>query len=82
MSDSDRSGGSKRGKALVFLIGVALIAVLAFVPVWKCPPCQGSGKTGLIGLDCSVCKTRGRAAAVPTLLEFYWSSIKFRSPVH
>jgi hypothetical protein len=82
MSDAEGGSKSKRGKTVVFLIGVALIAILGFVPVWKCPPCEGSGKVGLLGLDCAVCRTKGRIGAIPTLAQYYWSTLKFRSPVH
>jgi hypothetical protein len=80
MSDAESRPRSKKG--LVFLVGAAMIAALAFVPVWKCPPCEGSGKVSLIGLDCAVCRAKGRVAAVPTLAQYYWSTLKFRSPIH
>jgi len=80
MSDPESRPRSKKG--LFSLIGAALIAVLMFVPLWKCPPCQGTGKAGLFATDCTVCKTKGRVAAIPTLFEIFWGSFKLRSPIH
>jgi hypothetical protein len=67
----------------IFFTLLSVILALLFLPVWKCPPCNGDGKGTIHSrkqLVCPVCEGRGRAGLVRIMNRSMLSLERYQVP--